>query len=178
MEALASGIIASSVLSFIVDEKTSVDPYMIGATGGILFLGGLLLPGAMPIAGIGTGLVTYGALNLGGSARIYRNNYSGLVYVLAERVTGKAYTLSPHSTKTPDGIDGLAVPAYRKDAVFKVPNGIKTIITEQGCIEVIGYLSRLVTILDKGGWITEDEAKCRGWLNDGHWSKLFDKLKR
>ncbi len=176
MEVIAGSLIASSAFSFIVDEKTNVDPYMIGATGAMLFLGGLLLP-ATSIAGIGAGLVTYGALNLGRSARIYRNNYGGLVYVLAEKIKGNVYNLSPYSTKTPYGIDGLAVPEYRRDAVFKVPNGVKIILTKHGYIEVIGKMSRLVTILDKGGWITEEEAKCRGWLNDRHWEELFNKLK-
>ncbi len=177
MEVIAGSIITSSAFSFIVDEKTSVDPYMVGATGAMLFLGGLLLP-ATSIAGIGAGLVAYGALNLGRSARIYRNNYGGLVYVLAEKITGKVYSLSPYSTKTPYGIDGLAVPAYRRDAVFKVPNGVKIIITKDGSIEIIGKLSRLVTILDKGGWITEEKAKHRGWDKDGHWSELFKALKK
>ncbi len=168
-------MVASAIVSYGFDRKTESDPYTFGTIGGIFALGGLML--VEPIsAGIGAGMFNYAFFNMFTSARIFRNDFGGTVYVLAENIKGKVYKLLPFSTDTPYGIDGLAIPSFRKDAVFKVPNGVKVVITREGNIKVLGIVAKIVTKVNDGGWVSKFDAQRRGRLNDGHWSELFKVL--
>lgn len=174
--------LGSAMISYFVaeelDRKKFYDPYTGAVIGSLVFMGSLFVPpyGAIP-AGLGMGLAIYGLRNMTRSARIVLNEYGGPVYVLAESERGKVYQLGPYSTETPYGIDGLAIPSV-KNAVFKVPNGVKIVINHLGCINILGPVARAVAGIRGAGWVTENEARCRGWLSDGHWSELFKVLKR
>ncbi len=178
MDSGLANLLLSSLLTYIVDKRTEYDPYSGAVVGAGLFTCGLMFPpNGVPIAGLGLGMALYGFINAKRSARIYKNLHGHLVYVLAEDIIGKVYELKPYSTMTPYGIDGLAIPSFRRDAVFKVPDGVKVVITKEGDIKVLGPIAKIVTKWD-GGWICEFDARRRGWLNDGHWEELFNKLKQ